>query len=596
MLVFLAVALAGPTWSNGQAELELGFVPSMTLRSPTGDIALSGERAMRIVDGEPEYFTLPYATDDRLELRCDVDGDGTDEYLELPPDHTARFRNLAGDVLLTLEAPTTASRSPELTMCADVDLDGHVEVGGTIGTLFLLWDDDGTLLIEQTQFGSYHPVAGQLDADPALEIVQVDGHQLDGVTLQVESVAPYPGSDLRLFDIDGDGIDEVLDRVNRTWQMRDNGVVLWENTQRRNASVTVGDFDGDGSAEVLMSDGFGQFADLLVLDAQTGRRRLPVTQGPVCGPWLPFDHDGDGDAQIFCFTANEVFDPATGEFRLFAGLDDSEPDVEGFDGDGDGHDDLLVWIQHDRVLITDGDGDAVAVLPVDTSQISVVDLDGPAGDELLVADRVWTWQPGLGVTEAPYSPLPFLLDGCVREVGDFDGDGWRELLLDNCRATGPIRVFHFDFGGVTEFGRAGPRATYTLDLDGDGIREIVGDESGNVTFWTADGVPLASVPGTRHARADMLGRERLLTASLADVRLYGWSGGPVRLGQFTSPRLNSPLAWIDDRLWYASAARETTAWSPSGEAPEVYPAAMSTTPPVLVSDVVWLGRYGFVRP
>ena len=193
---------------------------------------------------------------------ADIDGDGSHEIFVAAGGTLSRLdgreRRLAVSVGLRDNLPCT-----DLEM-ADVDRDGSAEliciarsyreegsgvasrvVAYSLTDLELLWETPVAL-----HGGSV--AVGNVDADPALEIVTSGGYVYDGSSRTVEWRHDVAfGGDIHVGDLDGDGVDEIVGR-NKVYSAV-QGVELWELPENpHNALLAVGDVIGDdGKAEVI---------------------------------------------------------------------------------------------------------------------------------------------------------------------------------------------------------------------------------------------------------------------------------------------------------------------------------------------------------
>lgn len=204
-----------------------------------------------------------------------------------------------------------------LSTIADVDRDGRAELvaGDALyrlegGTLEVVWD---RTVPDDLMVDGFSAVA-ELDGDPESEIVYVSSNQVmvlehDGSVAasrrQVQPLVPFgertfwagPPS---IGDLDGDGTPEILISASKELvALRANLSTLWR-VSTTEASEMVGtstfDLDGDGAAEVLTLDQ----TRFRILDGATGSvlHERPNTSKTATELPVVADVDGDGRAEI----------------------------------------------------------------------------------------------------------------------------------------------------------------------------------------------------------------------------------------------------------------------------------------------------------
>jgi hypothetical protein len=554
---------------------------------------------------------------------CDFDGDGWDEvvevgsrpYLDGPPAPTVRDLR-TGAVHLQFDQPGGGNRSPlHAFVCTDVDGDGLLGAVG-IGTWagqdhLVVWRDDGSVRQTLPVVGTARLTLGELDGDPGTELVLPDGRVFDLATLRMEGQLVPDLEALSLHDVDGDGIDEQLRKRAGTWELVDGSGVR---TVGVGAGAVLGDFDADGTSEIVLSEpsaSGGQWSVTHVLDARLLTPRSPPIPARVCDRFRAFDHDDDGASQLVCMAwgaATAVLDVATGArvpLDVTAAPDALRPTAADFDGDGvrevlwsstRGH----VW--EDRVVLRDAAGEVLDTLHlplVDRQRTDAFDVDGDGDAELVRGLRVWDWSPGTGFTRLPDLGPSVTAVGCVQALGDLDGDGALEMLFDDCRISNvPLQLLDLSNGAVSSVANAWADVRpIAPDLDGDGVHEVVFYDDDQVFVTDLSGTVLDAVPGKRFVQP----APGLLVVGLYETQtLYAWSGSALVVrDQLTAidPPYELQTSWAAGRIWtWGSSSLE--GWSPVAGTPS-FPVPYAVDP-VAVGGVLWAGSEtgprGYVLP
>lgn len=457
---------------------------------------------------------------------ADIDGDGAHEIFMASGSRLLRLdgvdRRVTASVALPL--PDVQWTCGDLEI-ADLNGDGAVELvcSAALGSLDagnnhpLLVVDPVTLAATgQTAGGEFgNDVAiGNVDDDPALEIVTWRGFVFDGVTLLQEwqSAETFPG--LAVGDVTGDGIAEIVTSYptdfsganGRVYSARTRGA-LFDLPHRGFTTNLVADIDGAPGAEILMAG--SRFAAYRYESSGTVSTLftmvLPDDRGATTLAIADVDHT-DARPEFVLGTNKDTIDvadwPAAG-IRIewsTAGLEPALPQTLSgpfFGGElirSPAHAPQPLFMtpttgfnKGARLLSLDpmsGDLTFSPEVPQgesfwwDDGDVAVTDFDGDGTDEVFmsVADRL---EPAVGAYdffagELVYRSAPPPTYAAIDiDHGDFNGDGNEDLVA--LTENGWLDVYDV-FAGALLFSEQippGGEAVAVADLDGAGPPEII---------------------------------------------------------------------------------------------------------------------------
>jgi subtilisin family serine protease len=386
--------------------------------------------------------------------------------------------------------PTELSFGPSLV---DVDGDGAADLVSGSGRFVQVLRHDGTALpgwpqmTDEPLSSTLAPVAGDITGDGSPEVIassstgvvsiwRSDGSILLGWPRQVSAV----GVALALADLNKDGAKDIVIADYGAPNGSTGGSIIvldhdtttlpgWPQTLDRPLSKpVVGDVDGDGTSEVVITSLDGASAYVLGAD---GRMKAGWPKVLSAAPLAATDRMGSIPALA--------------------------------DIDGDGKADIVVGSADGKVVAWHGDGTVVAGWPqtvacARASSPAIGDIDGdgrldvvvgcsPTTEGASIVDRIYAWHgDGTALAGWPVRYAPGLQPGGfgfgAPALADIDGDGKADVVVTSdagssrayalhaLRATG-VEVTGFPRptpdigGGVTD-------APVIGDMDGDGALEL----------------------------------------------------------------------------------------------------------------------------
>ncbi|MFD0893627.1 VCBS repeat-containing protein [Luteolibacter ambystomatis] len=382
------------------------------------------------------------------------------------------------ELVKTVQIPVGFSTTPRGMQIADVDGDGLPEIVAQTSSALSVYDRNGVLLwtTSLSPSGTTWDIAvGQVDDDPAKEIVLSSGRVIDCATHAIQWTRPsdWPTwSQLVLADANGDGRDEVYSFVTQASSYGFSAADVQENrlliNQPRSSAVkslTIADIDDTPGLELLIGDAEGISGYSLNGGSFAFDFGIYVPDGGAESILAGRDVDGDGVKDLLVSPNGS----SVGDFPFLL--------VRGDTLAGRWAGNTLLGSPFLPPVVGDITGDGIPEI-IGASSYSfhgnVVVFDCQSLEILATSDQLPSADSNFGITSV--------------KLRDVDGDGTKEIVITGDHASqGDISILHYEPGSRT-FHKIWSNpdkpadASYTnaeiVDLDGDGRLEVVAVNKG----------------------------------------------------------------------------------------------------------------------
>ncbi len=441
----------------------------------------------------------------------DVCGDSQLEIVVLEADGTVTVLDqISKSNILSFDSLVVGARGLAL---ADLDGDAKSEILVSGTSSLKTFNGAGVLLATIQGVGGTRLAAGQMDADPSMEIALSDGSivDYDSRSVQVKFNFAYPAIPA-VADIDGDGYDEVIFAEKWTWIHAvdvDLGQEKWKLPAFNTQSIAIADANGDGSKELLLGD--AQFGGVHAFSLQT--------LAPLWNVLTP-------DDGVMSMDVGDVYGNGTTRLVFASGASSSGPDhihiadvqtqslewqTPHLDGpfaspaigdiDGDGMAELVTasnysntGFESSRFVIFDAlTLHTKAIASTAAPELRIVnslrlrDVDGNGDDEIVVAGNyfdqgsveIWDFHAPHTFTRVfsnQSHPLFGMFDAA--DVADLDGNGSLEVVASTRSLSSNVWVYEFLSGAVSWQSPPNemldnPTDVQLVDANGSGGPEII---------------------------------------------------------------------------------------------------------------------------
>jgi hypothetical protein len=321
-------------------------------------------------------------------------------------------------------------------------------------------------------------------------------------------------------------------------------------------SVAVGDFNGDGNADLVTANqGSGNVSVLLGNGDGSFRTAVNYAAGSNSASVAVGDFNGDGkpDLVVVNLATNNVsvlLGNGDGTFQTAVshGIGNSVNSVAVADFNGDGKADLVVATSNGMsVLLGNGDGTFKAPATYEAglvfSLVAVGDFNGDGKPDIIAANGTAV-SVLLGVGDGTFqTPVNFAVAAGTNlesiAVADLNGDGKSDFVVANCCVS--VSVFLSNGNGTFQ-----KTATYAVgaayvtlaDFNGDGKPDIITDDSGlSVLLGNGNGTFQAAVNYSAAAPSGVIAGGEFNGDGRADFAIANFSGNTVSVVPGTAPQL-----------------------------------------------------------
>ncbi len=510
------------TDDNGDGLYNESDVPTVVIEAMTSSPAggYGGVMvALRGTDGAELWF---YSNNNEINsvtppAAADLDGDGDIELVVgLANGGLAIFDHRGRKVTQTRQSPSTGGSSTPVPAIADLDGDGVPEI-----------------------------IAGRNVYDNNLNLRWSKTSGGEGLNFWVSIAA--------VADVNGDGRPDVV--AGNTAYDR-NGNVIWTASGVPDGFPAIGDFDGDGDAEVVLVSG----GRVYLLNGNNGSRVWgPVSVDGNGGPPTVADVDGDGAPEIgvagqswfWCIETNGTVKWRDSRQDLTSSATGSS--VFDFEGDGSAE---LAYTDELRLRIYDGATGAIRyeiANPNGTAweNPTIVDVDHDGNAEVLIVgstfvgagatgvrsigDRNDSWVPTRGIwNQHTYHVNNIEDDGSVPTV---EVDSWTTHNTYRLNALSGATTTSLTFPDLVVMDVDTDRDACPRDL---GVEVQVGNQG---LLYVSAGVAVSLYKGTRLRADDLLGTV-YTTVDLGSL-MFEWVHFDVRSADLGSETVLTAV--VDDQ-------------------------------------------------